>query len=117
MVSLYLQQFGKIGKFEGTARLRLKDDAEAFIDAPRKCSVHITNQLKQEIENIVSQKVIRKVDEHTDWLSSLTFITKKDGSIRICLNPKRLNDSLKRCPHKIPTVEELNPEFAHVSVQ
>jgi len=116
LVSLYPQQFDKIGNFKGTARLHLKDDAEAFIDAPRKCSVHIKDKLKQEIDNLVSQKVIRKVDEHTDWCSSLTFTTKKDGSIRICLDPKRLNDSLKRCPHKIPTVEELNPEFAHATV-
>ena len=72
-MSLYPQQFDKIGNFEGTARLHLKDDAEAFIDAPRKCSMHIKDKLKQEIENMVSQKVIRKVDEHTDWCSSLTL--------------------------------------------
>ncbi|KAI0223565.1 hypothetical protein LSAT2_025262, partial [Lamellibrachia satsuma] len=63
---------------------------------PRKCSVHIKDKLKQEIDNMVSQKVIRKVDEHTDWCSSLTFTIKNDGYIRICLDPKRLNDSLKR---------------------
>ena len=87
----YPQQFDKIGNFEGTAKLHLKDE-------------------------MVSQKVIRKIDEHTDWCSSLTFTTNKDGSIRICLDPKRLNDSLKRCPHKIPIIEEFNPEFAHTTV-
>ena len=44
------------------------------------------------------------------------FTTKKDGSIRTCLDPTRLNDSLKICPQKIPTVEEFNPEFAHATV-
>ena len=37
-------------------------------------------------------------------------------SLRVCLDPKRLSDCLKRCPHKIPTLEELNPEFAEARV-
>ena len=36
---------------------------------------------------------------------------KKGGSLRICIDPQKLNESLKRCPHKIPTVDELNPLF------
>ena len=47
---------------------------------------------------------------------NLAFSTKKDGSMRICLNPQRLNNSLKRCAHRIPTVEELNPQFAKAKV-
>ena len=66
--------------------------------------------------DLVAQGVIRKVDEHTHWCSSLAFSTQKDGSIRICLDQQRLNNSLNRCPHKIPTVEELNPLFAKAKV-
>ena len=60
--------------------------------------------------------VIRKVTEYTEWCSSLAYSKKKDGSLRICIDPQKLNDSLKRCPHKIPTVEELNPLFANAKV-
>ena len=49
------------------------------------------------------------MEEHADWCSSLAFNTKKDSSIRICLDPQKLNSSLRHCAHKIPTVEELNP--------
>ena len=59
-----------------------------------------------------AQGVIKKVDHHTDWCSSLTTTLKPDGSLRVCLDPKRLNDAIKRCPHKIPTLEELTPSFA-----
>ena len=62
------------------------------------------------------QGVISKVTEHTDWCSSLAYSTKKDGSLRICIDPQKLNSSLKRCPHKIPTVEEINPKFANAKV-
>ena len=62
------------------------------------------------------QKVIRKVEEHTDWVSSLAYTTKRDGSLRICLDPQKLNKALRRCPHQIPTLEELNPMFTNAKV-
>lgn len=112
----YPDQFDKIGNFSGTAKIMLKEDAEPFIDPPRKCSIHIKDKLQRELNTLVEQGVIRKVEEHTDWCSSLAYGTKKDGSLRICLDPKKLNASLKRCPHKIPTVEELNPMFANAKM-
>ena len=41
LTQLYPHQFDTIGSFKGTAMLRLKDDAVPFIDAPRKCPLHI----------------------------------------------------------------------------
>ena len=112
----YPEQLDKLGNFPAEAKLHVKDDAEPFIDAPRKCPIHIKDKLNCEIDNLVAQGVIRKMDEHTDWCSSLAFSTKKDGSMRMYLDPLRLNNSLKRCPHKIPSVEELNPQFAKAKV-
>ena len=101
----------KIGNFEGEVTLILKEDAEPFIAAPRKCSVHMRDRIRKELEDMEEKGIIRKVNEHSDWCSNVCFVTKKDGSLRVCLDPKRLNENLKRCPHKIPTVEELNPAF------
>lgn len=109
----YPDQFDRIGNFSGKAQLHLKTDAQPFIDPPRKVSIHMREKLKTEIDSMIEQGVLRKVEEHTDWCSSLTYSTKKDGSLRICIDPQKLNNSLKRCPHKIPTLEELNPQFAN----
>ena len=43
--------------------------------------------------------------------SSIVYSTNSDGSLRICLDPTRLNESIKRCSYKMPTLEEINPEF------
>ena len=83
----YPQQFDTVGNFAGEAKLLLKDDAEAFIDAPRKCSIRMKEKLKQELQTMVTQGFICKVDEHTDWCSILAHRTKKDGSIRVCIDP------------------------------
>jgi hypothetical protein len=104
-------QFDTIGNFSGEVTLHLKEEAEPFISAPRKCSIHMKERIKKELDDMEKKKIIRKVNEHSDWCSNVCFVTKKDNSLRVCLDPKKLNENLRRCPHKIPTVEELNPTF------
>ena len=48
----YPGQFDAIGIFIGKAMLNLKDDAEPTIDAPRKCSVHLKDNIKAELDNM-----------------------------------------------------------------
>ena len=112
LMQMYPELFDHIGEFPGTAKLEVKPGAEPYIDPPRKWPIHLKDRIKQELDRMEQDGVIRKVEEHTDWCSSLAFSTKSDGSIRICLDPAKLNRSLKRCPHKIPTLEELNHRFS-----
>ena len=109
---LYPNQLDTLGSFKTKARLHLQDDATPHIYSPRKCSIYLKEKLKNEIDKMEQDGVIRPVTHHTDWCSSLTTSVKKYGSLRLCLDPKCLNDNLKRCPHKVPTLEELNPEFS-----
>lgn len=60
---------------------------------------------------MLSLDVIRPVTEPTDWVSSITYVTKPDGLLRICLDPKDLN-----LQHYIPTVEELPHKFTGAQV-
>ena len=56
--------------------------------------------------------VIRRLSEHTDSCSSHAYTVKENRSLRICIDPQKLNEALKRCPNKVPTLEELKPRFA-----
>ena len=109
-------QFDRMGDFECEEDLEVKEDARGSIDALHKTPIHIKDTLKASLDQMEADGVIRKVTEYTEWCSSLAYSKKKDGSLRICIDPQKLNDSLKRCPHKIPTVEELNPLFANAKV-
>lgn len=108
----FLELFDTIGNFHSTAKLILRPDAEPYCDPPRKCRIHLKDKIKAELARMEEMGVIRHVTEHTDWCSSLTYVTKRNGSLRVCLDPFHLNKALKRCPTKIPTLEELNPTFA-----
>ena len=112
----YPEQFDRIGQFKDPAKILLRPDAEPHIDRPRKCNINLLPQIKTELQHMEQIGVIRRVKEHTDWCSSLVYSTKKNGSIRVCLDPKHLNDAIKRCPHKIPTLEEINPRFVGAKV-
>ena len=107
----YPCQFDQIGRFKDPAKILLKPDAEPYIDRPRKCNVNLLPKIKAELGNMEKNGIIRRVREHTDWCSSIVYSTKDDGSLRVCLDPKHLNNAVKRCPHKTPTLEEINPFF------
>ncbi|XP_064641926.1 uncharacterized protein K02A2.6-like [Lineus longissimus] len=116
LMRAYPNRFDTIGNLGKPAKLHLKEDAVPFQDPPRKYAIHMKPRLKTELDRIEKMGVIRKVTEHTDWCSSLAFAEKSDGSLRICLDPQKLNKSLKRCPHKKPTIEDINPALARCTV-
>ena len=59
-----------------------------------------------------SQDIIAKVTQPTDWVNSLVIREKENGQLRLCLDPKDLNEAIKREHHPIPTLEEITPKLA-----
>ena len=72
--------------------------------------------MKAELDRMEELSVIKKVTEPTDWVSSLTFSRKANGKLRICLDPKDLNQASKRTYHKMPTLEEITHQFSGARV-
>ena len=116
LLKLYPNQFDRIGEFPNVHKLIVDPNVPGRINAARKTPLALKPKIKQELDDMVKQKVIRKISEPTDWVSSLTYVTKKDGSLRVCLDPRHLNRALRRPHHQIPTVEELNHNFAGMKV-
>ena len=56
----------------------------------------------------VQCKVIAPVTEPTEYLKvSSMFAVIKPNKIRICLDPRDLNEAIKREHHQMPTIEEI----------
>lgn len=53
-------------------------------------------RLKDELIHMEKLNVIKKIDEPTDWVSSLVIVEKKNGALRICLDPRDINIAFKR---------------------
>ena len=115
-MQMYPDKLDKIGSMPGAVRLSINKNIQPHIDAPRKNPIALKDYIKQELDNMVKNKIIRKVTEPTDWVSSLASSHKKDGSWRICLDPRHLNTALRRPHHATPIIEETTHHFTGAKI-
>ncbi|CAB3981462.1 Hypothetical predicted protein [Paramuricea clavata] len=67
------------------------DRGSAYQGLPvRRIPLAVKDKLKDELDRLVTLKVITPVDTPTDWISATVVAIKKDGNIRLCLDPKPL---------------------------
>ena len=64
-------------------------------------------KVKEELGNVVKKDVIVRETEPTEWVSQLVATRKKNGDVRICLDPKDLNKALKRPHHPMRTADDV----------
>ena len=110
ILSQYSSCFEGIGHFPGDPyKFHLKPDHKPAQHAPRKVPVHLETAFKEEIESLVKQGILEEVKEHTDWVNSYVIVEKDTGNhhspnhtvkkkLRICLDPRDLNEALGREP-------------------
>ena len=96
--------------------IKLKDGAIGNISTCRKVPIALMNLLKSELEKMEQLAIIERVNEPSDWVNPLVITRKKDGNIRICLDPTELNKSIRRQHHSIPTFDELCAQMPNAKV-
>lgn len=103
IIEEYKDVFTGLGLVEGEYHIELQENAQPTIQPPRKVPLSLIPKLKETLDNLTKSGVISKLDRPTDWVNSLVIIEKKDGSLRLCLDPKNLNNSIKRGHYKAPS--------------
>ena len=126
----YADVFQGLGKFPGEPyKLRLKPDAVPAKHRPRRVPVHLQDAFHEEIERLVKIDVLEKVTEPTEWVNSFVIVEKVidssnahspnhviKKSIRLCIDPKDLNEALEREPYYSRSIDELISMFAGAKV-
>ncbi len=107
LMEQYEDVFGEIGCLQGEHHISINSDVKPVIHPPRKIPISMLDKLKAELERMKQLDVIEKIDEPTDWVSSLVIVEKPNGQIRLCLDPRDLNKAIKRHHHPMPTVDEI----------
>ena len=51
--------------------------------------------------------MVCKIDQPTNWVNNLVAVEKRNGSLRLCLDPKDLNKVIKWEHHKILSIQEI----------
>jgi hypothetical protein len=65
----------------------------------------IHDKVKTELERMTNLGEIEPVTEPTEWVSQITTVTKKNGSVRVCLYPQDLNKTIRRQHYPMTTLE------------
>ena len=72
--------------------------------------------MKSELDRLETIGVIAKVSRPTEWVSALVVERKKNGKLRLCLDPRPLNKALKRSTYPIPVVDDLLPRLSKAKI-
>ena len=100
--------FKGLGKADGEYTIKLSENAKPTIHSPRKVPLTVLPKLKETLDRLENAGVITKLDHPTEWVNSLVIVKKKDGSLRLCLDPKDLNEYILRDFKTIPSPEEIS---------
>lgn len=87
-----------------------------MIHGCRKIPLSVRDKLKETLQDLVHRGVISPVSEPTEWVNSLVITEKKNGTLRVCLDPRDLNKAIKRQHYSIPTPEDVCSNLAGKSI-
>lgn len=107
--------------FEGLGHIGISSSFVVIPDhtpvqhAPRCVAVTLQKEVKEKIVEMEKKRIIQKVTETTDWISSIVVVARA-GKIRICLDPHDLNKALQRPKYQMLTLEEVLPRLSKAKV-
>lgn len=110
--------FSGLGKMEGEYNIVLRPGAKPFaVSTPRRVSLPLLPQIKEELKRMEQQGVISKVEEPTEWCAPMVAVPKRMGrGVRICSDLTELNKSVLRERHPLPSVENTLGQLAGARV-
>lgn len=108
ILNQYNKLFNGLGCLSKPYHTKLDPEVTPVISNPRNQPVAIRDRLQQELNEMESSGVIKKVEEPTDWVNSLVVVEKpKSIKLRVCGDPRHLNKAILREHFQLPTLENI----------
>jgi len=112
----YADVFDGIGLLEGEVHFQTDSSLPPVQMPLRRLPVAIREKVATELRNLVQDGIIEPVSEPTPWVSALLVATKPDGSLRICIDPRKLNKALCRATYLMPTIDDVLTQLTGAKV-
>ena len=106
----YKDVFEGLGKFDKPFKLYLQNKAIPFAAAPRRIPLKLKDKVQIKLNEMENLGVISRVNEPREWINNIVVVEKGD-KVRICIDPKHLNNALKNFRYPIPSLEELKQDL------
>jgi len=81
----YKEVFKGVGRLPGEHKIKLRVNAEPVIHPARKVPVALKERLKEKLDTLIREGIIRKVEEPTEWVNSLVIVEKPDGDLSVMI--------------------------------
>ncbi|XP_008484608.1 uncharacterized protein K02A2.6-like [Diaphorina citri] len=107
---VFSSQVGNIGP---EYHIKLSDNAIPRIDGQRKIPFALKDQLKLELDRMEKAGIITRIIEPTEWVNSIVVVKKPNNKLRICLDPRYLNQFIVTSNSSIPTFEQIASNLAN----
>lgn len=105
--------FTGLGCLKEKYHIELINNAQPVVHPPRKIPLPLLKEFKNVLRELENSKIIRKVDEPTEWVNPIIIVRKPNGSLRICLDPHDLNLAIKREHFQLPTLDQITTKLAN----
>lgn len=100
------------GKLPDKHHITVRRDVCPTIHACRRVPIALLPKVKEKLLAMEKNGIIVKRDEPTAWVNSMLVVEKKDGSIRLCIDPRDLNKAIMREHYRVPTFDDVLPHLA-----
>ena len=112
VIKEYEDVFTGLGKMEKAYHIELKPEVEPVIHPARRIPFSLEEKLTETIDRLEKAEIVAKVNRPTDWVNSLVVAEKRDGSLRLCLDPKDLNKAIKREHFPMRTADDVSSRLS-----
>ena len=116
MKKAFPKSFDHVGNMPGTYTIHLDPSVPPAQHARRKVPIEYKEQIEKALQQMKDLNIITPVTIPTEWVSSITYPRKPDGTLCICLDPRDLNKAIIREHYKTPTLEEISHKLAGATV-
>ena len=105
-MSQFPDVFKGLGKLKDNYVIKLRENATPYaLTTPRRVPLPLLPKVKEELQRMERLGVITKIEEPTDWCAGMVVVPKQNGKVRICVDLTKLNESVRRERHILPSVE------------
>ncbi|MGL5771338.1 MAG: reverse transcriptase family protein, partial [Bacteroidales bacterium] len=84
--------------------------AKPFKEINQRIPIHWNDIIKDEIDRLLTNGTIR--ESNSPWCSRIVPIKKEDGSLRLCIDFRRLNLVTKKDSYPLPRIDEIIDKLA-----
>ncbi|XP_028193320.1 uncharacterized protein LOC114378935 [Glycine soja] len=87
-------------------KLPIKEGKRPVKQLPRRFAPEIMSKIKEEIERLLRCKFIRSA-RYVEWLANIVPVIKKNGTLRVCIDFRDLNNATPKDEYAMPVAEML----------